>query len=274
MDLPHPRDEAEIENLLEKSVAREFRVHGAEWARQNQGYFSDPAIAGPFLEMVEAAAQHHQPDVIVDLGGGTGFILQNLIRRGRLAPTVRLVNLDLSAAQLAQIHEPRIRALKGSFLELARSAVAGEAERLMLITRSTLHYAGLAGQRPVLAHIRAQLRPGECFIQQTACESDPEAALRVDEMLERMHSDKWLPPLKVLLSLMEQTGFRINRMADAPPIVMSERMLGERYQIAPEEMARIREALQARYADLPGLQLGPDGFLLRMPYKIMECVAV
>lgn len=263
-----------VERVLEEAVARETAVHGRRWAAQYGGYFNDPAVAAPLLEVIEDALREKTPDVLVDLGGGTGFILAELIRRGKLPPGTKLYDMDLSDRQLESLPDPRIRPLKSSFLEFQRAAVAAGTERLMLITRSTLHYAGLAGQKPLLRHLRGQLRPGELFIHQTACNARPEDALLVDELLERLHSEKWLPPLGSLLTLCEGAGFRVPRVADAPDLAMDEATLADRYKIGPEEMADIRARLGAAYEGSPRWRTTPDGFVVLLGYKILVCEAV
>ncbi|HOW97821.1 MAG TPA: hypothetical protein P5567_02615 [Kiritimatiellia bacterium] len=261
------------ERVLEQAVARETAVHGRRWAAQYGGYFNDPAVAAPFLDVIEDGLRAKAPDVLVDLGGGTGFILAELIRRGKLSPAVKLYDMDLSDRQLESLADARIRPLKSSFLEFRRDAVAAGAERLMLITRSTLHYAGLAGQKPLLRHLRGQLRPGELFIHQTACNARPEDALLVDELLERLHSEKWLPPLDSLVRLCEDAGFRVARVADAPDLAMDEATLADRYGIAPGEMADIRARLGEAYADSPRWRSTPEGFVALLGYKILVCEA-
>ncbi|MBP7828374.1 MAG: hypothetical protein KA248_00505 [Kiritimatiellae bacterium] len=273
MTSEHERQDHHTERILEEAVARETAVHGRRWAAQYGGYFSDPAVAAPFLDVIEAGLRAKAPDVLVDLGGGTGFILAELIRRGKLPPGVKLYDMDLSDRQLESLPDPRIRPLKSSFLEFQRAAVATATERLMLITRSTLHYAGLAGQKPLLKHLREQLRPGELFIHQTACNARPEDALLVDELLERLHSDKWLPPLDSLIRLCEDAGFRVTRVADAPDLAMDEATLADRYGIAPGEMADIRARLGEAYADSPRWKATRAGFVVLLGYKILACEA-
>ncbi len=270
---PRPGDR-EVERELEEAVVRETAVHGTRWAGQFGGYFSDPAVAAPFLEVIEEAIRAGPPDVLVDLGGGTGFILGELLRRGKLPPAAKLYDLELSDRQLGSLSDPRLRPLKSSFLEFRRSAVAAEGERLMLITRSTLHYAGLMGQKPVLRHLREQLRPGEVFVHQTGCSPTPEEALLVDELMERMHSDKWLPPLGSLLNLCREAGFRVARVEDAPGLPMDEATLADRYGIEPAEMAEIRGKLAEAYAGSPLWRMTPEGFLIFLDYKILVCEAV
>jgi SAM-dependent methyltransferase len=262
-----------VEQTLEQAVARETAVHGRRWAGQYSGYFSDPAVAAPFLDIIEESLREKSPDVLVDLGGGTGFILRELIRRGKIPDGLKLYDMDLSRPQLESLADARIRPLQSSFLEFQRAAVAVGPERLMLITRSTLHYAGIMGQKPVLRHIRDQLKPGEIFIHQTGCSASPEEALLVDELLERMHSDKWMPPLDSLVKLCEDAGFRVTRVADVPDLALDEPTLADRYGIKPEEMADIRVKLQDAYKDSPRWRITPEGFVILQAYKIMVCEA-
>ena len=82
-----------------QSVLRESGVHGQRWAEVFDGYFSDADVAGPLLDAVEKAIDVGKPDVLADLGGGTGFLLAQLLRRG--LQKVRLVDVDLSEKQLS-----------------------------------------------------------------------------------------------------------------------------------------------------------------------------
>ena len=57
------------------SLGREQIVHGASWAQVHGGYFSDPEVARPLVEAVGNVWDEARPDGVVDLGGGTGFML-------------------------------------------------------------------------------------------------------------------------------------------------------------------------------------------------------
>lgn len=267
-------DAGGVERAFERAVKRETAVHGERWAAQYGGYFSDPAVAAPFLEIIEEYARAKQPDVLVDLGGGTGFILTELIKRAKIPADLSLFDLDLSDRQLESLPNSRIRSLKNSILEFRRASVANEKRRLMLITRSTLHYAGIMGQAPTLRHIREQMKPGEIFINQTGCSSTPEEALLTDELLERMRSDKWMAPLGSLVELCEKAGFRVKRKAKAPDLWLDEPTLSDRYGINADEMTRIREKLMEGYKDSPHLRMTPKGFVIIQEYRILACEAV
>jgi len=55
-------------------------------------------IIGIIIQIIE----NTNLDVLVDLGGGTGYILSELIHKG-ISENIKLINLDLSDAQIAQI---------------------------------------------------------------------------------------------------------------------------------------------------------------------------
>ncbi|HRT06650.1 MAG TPA: hypothetical protein P5204_13225, partial [Kiritimatiellia bacterium] len=56
----------------------EQAVHGSSWGRVHGGYFSDTEVARPLVAAVRDVARETRPDRIVDLGGGTGFLLAQL----------------------------------------------------------------------------------------------------------------------------------------------------------------------------------------------------
>ena len=78
---------------MNEQIGREESVHGEQWGELHGGYFSDPAIALPFVERVKELLIESRADVVVDLGGGTGFLLSQLAAQG-LCEGLALVNLD------------------------------------------------------------------------------------------------------------------------------------------------------------------------------------
>jgi hypothetical protein len=96
-----------------REIERERTVQGAAWDSVHLGYFSDPETAAPLAEAVLETASRTRPDLIADIGGGTDFILGELIRR-RVVSGVKLLNLDLSSAQLSAGRHPRVRGVKGT----------------------------------------------------------------------------------------------------------------------------------------------------------------
>lgn len=132
-------------------IAREDAVQGSRWQSLHRGYFSCPAIAEPLVSAVADVVSADRPDVIADLGGGTGEVLREIVRRCPKTP-VRLVNVDLSAAQLAEVRDGRIENLEASIDTVSRQDLRVGDGRLMFLMRSVLRYFGADGLRPVILH--------------------------------------------------------------------------------------------------------------------------
>ena len=157
-------------------LGAEKSVHGASWGRMHGGYFSDPAVARPLLDAVRAAWNATHPDAIVDLGGGTGFLLAQL-RAAGIGGESRLTVLDDSPPQLAEAAKAGLECMRGSVDAFHRAEAAPTGSRILWIMRSMLHYAGEQGLAPLLKHLRAQAEPGEFWLHQTACfEREEDAA--------------------------------------------------------------------------------------------------
>ncbi|MFH0879729.1 MAG: hypothetical protein V2A34_08450 [Lentisphaerota bacterium] len=269
------RQEKKVEQELEAEVSRETSVHGQNWAGMYDGYFSDPSIAQPFVEEVLSVAGTEPPECIVDLGGGTGFLLGQVLRQAPDGVSWRLLDMDLSEVQLAQVKDPRIATLRQSMMEFTRDSLgAGKDATVLFITRSTLHYAGLFGLEPLLKHIRAQMRAGEYFIHHTVCCEAPEEALLLSELFERMGTGKWIPPVKSIESCCRQAGMEVIRERPMAPLVMAASVVGERYKQAPERMREIGQTLESGYEHPSLVQDHPSGYVFSAPYKLFTCRAV
>jgi len=262
------------EKELEHEVDREEGSHGSHWSTMHGGYFSDPQIAKTLLDPVMDRCRQTNPDVIVDMGGGTGFLLDQLVRHG-IAPEIRLVNLDLSDAQLEQISNPRIEPVRESILTFSRSHLTPKDKKILWMTRSTLHYAGIFGMHPWLEHVRKQLRDGEYFIHQSACFAKMEDSLCLSELYERMQSEKWYPTIEVVERAMRETGFVLEAVFPAPSLELTSAALSARYHISEHDMAEISEALGSEYGPLPGtFEPHPSGFISWLHYRVFVCRAV
>jgi len=152
---------------MQDPVRRELRVHGASWGAVHGGYFSSADVARPLIEKVGRAVATSHPDIVLDLGGGTGFLLSELAAHGK-APGVVLANLDCSSAQLATADAAGVFCVRGSVADFTRQAVAPEHRTFLFMMRSVLHYFGRQGLLPALDHLRRQARRHEVFVHQTA----------------------------------------------------------------------------------------------------------
>jgi len=255
-------------------IKREAHVHGKLWGKVASGYFSDKRMARDYVAVILRVARDYIPSVIVDLGGGTGFILEQLVESG-LAENVTLVALDESESQLAVCKHPRITSMKGAFQSFRRADIADETGRMMVICRSVLQYAGIFGQKPWLKHVRSQMKPGEWFIHQSGCSGDIEGALELDVLFELMGVDKWVPHKEALVRLLIQAGFEIKDDFPMPPVEMISEELVVRYGVSPETLVRIEADLRRTCANRPDLfKLTPAGFIFNFPYRVFLCKAV
>ena len=59
----------------ESTVEREATSQGDHWRTVHHGYFADEEVSRPLVDAIAAAMVENPPDVVADLGGGTGFVL-------------------------------------------------------------------------------------------------------------------------------------------------------------------------------------------------------
>ncbi len=254
-------------------IEREAHVHGEQWARVAAGFFANPDMARNYVAAILRVARQAPPAAIVDLGGGTGFILEQLIQQG-LAEQVRLVDMDESATQLALCRHPRITPIQGALETLDRRRILPEPGRLMLICRSVLHYGGLARQKAWLRHLRGQLEPGEWFVHQSGCALEVEHSLALDALFEQLGVDKWVPSKAAFLQLLEEAGFACEDVFPVPPVPMGRADLVMRYGATPEVMARVDDDLRRTCAGKPHIvEFTASGFIFYFPYLVFVCRA-
>jgi len=261
-------------NGNKRVIRREARIHGERWASVHQGYFSDTAAARPYLAEVEAAVFESNPAVLVDLGGGTGLILDALIQRG-LDSAIRVVNMDLSPVQLQEVPDQRIDSVQVSADAFLRSAIDRDDKRFLLIARSLLHYMGNEGLMPFLSHLRAQMRTGEYFVHQSACFESPHDAERLNRLYTLMGTTKRFYSNDVIKTRLDQAGLFVKSAHPAPPLLFASEELMERYGISKAEMIGICGQLAEEFGETPGVfELTPNGFHAQLHYFIYTCVAV
>lgn len=260
--------------MKDKIVERETHVHGNLWGKLYDGFFSDKRMAADYVAAIMRVARGIKPSAVADLGGGTGFILEQLVEAG-IAEDIRMFNLDESDSQLAMCKHPRITPMRGAFQTFRRADILGEAGSLMVICRSVLHYAGIFGQKPWLNYLRGQMKAGEWFIHQSGCLDDVEAALALDVFFEMAGVDKWLPHREAFIKLLEKAGFEVSDDFPVPPLGMPSDVLAMRYNISPENLAKIEKDLRRTCSSRPDLfKSTPSGFVFNFPYRVFICRAV
>ena len=256
------------------SVDRELSIHGRQWEALHGGYFSDAAASIPLIEKVEEFLRRARPQAVVDLGGGTGFLLSQLARRDA-AKGLRLINLDCSESQLAEAKEKGLGCLRASIDDFRRKDLAADGESVFFIMRSALHYFGQSGLSAVLRHVRRQARTGEAFVHQSASFESQGEADCINELYRLMRTGKWYPTVDALRRSLASALWRLEDVLAAPALPLESQELARRYGLARSDIVRIRDEIARRFGEIEGVfELSPHGFLARLRYWIYSCVAV
>ena len=259
--------------MRDSRLGPEQAVHGRLWGQLHGGYFSDPAVARPLVEAVSRIWDRARPDVVVDLGGGTGFLLSQL-QTTEWGRSVRLVNLDGSAVQLDAAVVSGIELLQETVECFRRARVVPAGRRALFLMRSVLHYAGAAGLEARLRHLRAQTEPGEYWVHQTACFADGKDADCLNALYAHMRTGKWYPTVADLKTQLQAAGWQVETVAPAPALRLESGELGLRYSLAEADLRRIAGDVTVVYGTNTGVwHVNPQGFSADLHYHIFTCRA-
>jgi hypothetical protein len=256
---------------IDEQINREISAHGQQWNAMHDGYFSDPVVAGPLIEAIIRYLSGSDADILLDLGGGTGFILRELIAKGAAANIIP-VNLDCSATQLDAMEKKDISCINGFISDFSRDDLITTGKRIFFIMRSVLHYFGREGLIPVLSHIRNQAREGEIFIHQTACFESAEDARCINILYREMGTPKWYPTTSELRESMANTNWQVMDICPAPALKLSSVELGQRYGLDLQTRAKICDSMMDEFGERENVfQRVPEGFVAYLHYQI--CIA-
>lgn len=236
-------------------MARDEHVYGNDWNAVHEGYFSDRSAAQPFVAAILRSVGDTK--TIVDLGGGTGFILGQL--RSHVPEMFRLINLDASPAQLSVVNHDRIERLHKGVEEFRRRDLRA-CGPVLFVMRSVLHYAGRDGLLPLLRHLRAQMQPGERFVHQTVCFPRRREADFANAAYALTESGKWLPTVRDLRWALTEAGLPVKSSENASPLPLSVAEVSRRYRLSAGKTANMREIFAVWKKT-------------ELPYKIFVCVA-
>jgi SAM-dependent methyltransferase len=256
------------------STENERNLYGREWNHVHHGYFSDPSVAVPLMDALVDAIGVARPHAVVDLGGGTGFILKRLEELGASNGAV-LINVDVSADQLCQTQDSHIVCVSRFIEEVLRMDLCSWEEPLLLCMRSVLHYFGKEGLKPLLRHLRALMREGEYLVHQTACFEDRRDQEVMNLLYEGMGTGKWYPGVDELITALEGQGWKIHTVNSARSLVLPKDELIERYKVGEMEMAGIKREIMQKGKPSPAVFISSDqGFTAYLHYRVFKCEAV
>lgn len=248
-------------------------MHGASWAQVHGGYFSDPKVARPLVEVVRGVWAEARPEVVVDLGGGTGFLLSQL-RLAGLGEGALLMVLDGSDAQLAEAGKTGLACVRGAVETFRRADVVPAGRRALFLMRSVLHYAGENGLDPLLRHLRAQMDAGEFWVHQTACFERREDADVLNALYRRMRTGKWYPTRADLETRLAAADWTVHAVRPAPTLALASAELGRRYGLDAAALRLIRDEMDAEFGTRSDVfRLSPEGFQADLRYQTLVCRA-
>jgi hypothetical protein len=211
--------------------------------------------------------------VIVDLGGGTGSLLSQLLVAG-VEPGVSLVNLDDSTTQLDVARKTGVSCVRGSVGSFLRREAGPQEGRFLFIMRSVLHYFGEDGLRPVLRHLRAQAKQGEYFVHQTASFYSRRDANCLNELYQMMRTQKWYPTVNFLCKCLGAEGWRVLEVLPVLPLKLACDDLMQRYHLDQKDVLRIRDRLcRNSLVSDKVFKKTDDGFCAFLHYWIYVCRA-
>ncbi|HAW57853.1 MAG TPA: hypothetical protein DCX03_02365 [Bacteroidales bacterium] len=259
---------------INDQVNREIGIHGQKWNEMHEGYFSSPLVAHPLVETITKYLLGLPADVLVDLGGGTGFILLELIAKG-ITTNIIPINLDCSETQLEAMEKSGIFCVNRSISDFKRHDLSPLDKSIFFIMRSVLHYFGKDGLIPILRHIRNQARQKEIFIHQTACFKNAEEARCINFLYKEMHTQKWYPTIAELHDSMTTTDWQIMETFPALPLKLTSAELGLRYGLDLQSLENICSRVNARFGEIENVfQLTSNGFVAHLCYNICVSKAV
>lgn len=259
---------------MEDHIGTEKAIHGQHWGALHDGYFSDPAIARPLIETAKGILAKSPADVVVDLGGGTGFLLNQLASH-RIGADVALVNIDCSEVQLDLIDKNSISSVCTSIEGFKRSAIAVEQKRFFFLMRSVLHYLGKNGVTPLLRHLREQATEGEFFLHQSASFDSEEEAACLNDLYRHMRTHKWYPTVNDLKKRLADSGWCVTATTPAPTLLLTSDDLGRRYVLDTSDLLRIRDTMARSLGETNSVfRITPSGFHANLNYQIYTCVAM
>jgi SAM-dependent methyltransferase len=258
----------------EKTISKENDIYGRRWESIHNGYFSDPNVAYPLIQEIKQAVEAFHPTVVADLGGGTGFILKELSRLGELS-NMRMVNVDISSVQLSECENTRIVQLRVSADQFTRSQLQASECRLLVFARSLLHYFGDSGLRPLLKHIRSQLKKDEIFVHQSACFESAKDAECLSLLYKLMGTTKCYYTVNNLESMLNDSGFGVYDIYPAAKLRLESSELTERYQLSPHQKIIIRREIERLYGQKYEVYISfRENFTAWLHYFIFCCRAI
>jgi len=255
-------------------ASKEETVYGAQWNNVHEGYFSSPEVANALIQKIHEIAYQSRPNKIIDLGGGTGFLLSDL-DLADIHQRITLIDLDNSAAQLSIAKSAGLSCVQSSVDTFSRADVGNADQRFLFIMRSVLHYFGKDGLRAAIRHIREQARPGDYFIHQSASFSNSYDADCINRLYNLLNTGKWYPTIDFMKECLLAENWHVEEICPALPLKLRSEDLMQRYHLDDAGINRIGEQLFQNSNCSENILVKTDGgFCASLNYSIYICTPI
>lgn len=271
------------------NVKDEAHIHGKMWEGIHGGYFSAPSVAEPLLKEIISKIIKYPPDIIADLGGGTGWLLKRVIEALCKQPIdimpKSFLNIDCSKGQIEDMltkNMPIVCILKG-IMDITREDLFLLSDNIkhdrngavFFIMRSVLHYFGRDGIDRALSHIRSCQREGEFFIHQTASFSNTIERDCLNMLYEMMGTDKYYFTQNEILRCLKSCGWHVERTFKTAPLPLTAEELSVRYRLDNEQLEDIKKTITKEFGHIEGVfecnKKDITAFVAYLHYYIYVC---
>ena len=185
------------------------------------------------------------------------------------------MNVDASPLQISEIVDQRIKHIQTSIDQITREKLQPKENDLMLVSRSLLHYFGEKGLKPLLQHIRNQLKTGEIFIHQSASFQDQRDAQCLNLLYKLMGTKKWYTTTVNLKAVLNEVGFQVCSMCSAAELRLDSTDLAERYGLSPDKLNDIQKQIDSQYGQKSQVYSHSiEHFTAWLHYNIFCCKAI
>jgi len=257
---------------MKNEIEKEINIHGNGWDKFHDGYFSSIKAAHPYLKEIQKIIKKTNPDIIIDLGGGTGFILNELNNKIRNSK-IKFINLDCSENQLITTGNKNITTICKTIDKFNRSQYIND-EKILFITRSVLHYYGKNKLDYILKNIKSKTNRGEYYIHQTASFRDKKSADCLNLIYRRMKTVKWYPTVEELIKSIKDAGWIIKSIKKAYPLKLSSSDLAVRYNLDDKIVKSIKNEILNDLGEIKNVfKITKTGFNAYLHYYIYTCVS-
>ncbi|HYD89985.1 MAG TPA: methyltransferase domain-containing protein [Flavobacterium sp.] len=240
------------------------KVYG-RWKELNAEYFSDPKTIEALYELFANSKTALPKDCgVVEFGSAEGMVGEYFKDMLSVNHRVSLTIVDAIAEHVHANENPETEKIVADLLNYS------EKERFDLaIARSLLHYFSIEEQKTVLKNIFNSLKSGGYFLVQAFIQKDEDLDLFL-KLNRFVGKELQLVPITKLINQLEEVGFKVVPLGDAPTWRCSSENLQNRYDLSNDELITMRNMIiQTANKSRRGFDVTDSGFTVPIPFQVL-----